>query len=141
MVCAAGDWKLRRVVDQGVGVEARQPFLEFRPKVRVDGKTTPRVASQQAAAFGLLDQVRVRLLYPVVKRRDVELTLQGRDEATDERIDTLAIMPPTPLNLDRTRVLRGGFDGVWRLREAGTTISYGALLSQGLDAFGARTNS
>ncbi|MBV8837829.1 MAG: hypothetical protein JO000_14925, partial [Alphaproteobacteria bacterium] len=38
-----------------------------------------------------------------------------------------------------TRALRAGFDGVWRGRETGTTLNYGALLSQGLDAFGART--
>ncbi|MBV8841135.1 MAG: ShlB/FhaC/HecB family hemolysin secretion/activation protein [Alphaproteobacteria bacterium] len=105
----------------------------------VDGKTTPRVDNPLAATFGLLDQMRVRLLYPVIKRRDSELTLQARYEATDERIDTLAITPVTPLSLDRTRALRAGFDGIWRGRETGTTLNYGALLSQGLDAFGART--
>jgi len=105
----------------------------------VDGKTKPRVDNPLGASFGLLDQMRVRLFYPVIKRRDVEFTLQGRFEATDERIDTLAIMPQTPLTLDRTRALRGGFDGIWRGRESGTTLNYGALLSQGLNAFGART--
>jgi hemolysin activation/secretion protein len=36
-------------------------------------------------------------------------------------------------------VVRGGFDGIWRQRASGTTVSYGIELSRGIDAFGART--
>lgn len=37
------------------------------------------------------------------------------------------------------RALRAGADGVWRLRELGTTLQFGGNVSQGLNAFGART--
>ena len=36
------------------------------------------------------------------------------------------------------RVVRTGFDGIWRLRTTGTTFSFGSTFSRGLNAFGAR---
>ena len=102
------------------------------------GRTTPQVALT-VASQGKLTQSYARLSYEAIKRRDVELTFRGRFEATDEEVDSLLFSPALPLSLDRMRVLRGSVEGLWRLRASGTVISYGTTLSQGLDAFGART--
>jgi hemolysin activation/secretion protein len=103
-----------------------------------NGITTPRV-NLDAVSQGLLSQGHIKLSYEAVKLRDFELTFNGRFEATNEEIDTLLFMPQIPLSEDRLRVLRGGIDGIWRLRVTGTTVSFGSNFSQGLDAFGART--
>jgi hemolysin activation/secretion protein len=103
-----------------------------------NGITTPRVIPQ-AASQGLLAQMRAKLSYDIVKLRDFELTVNGRFEATNEEIDTLVFTPQIPLSMDRTRVLRAGVDGIWRLRETGTTFAFGSNFSRGLDRFGART--
>ena len=103
-----------------------------------NGNTTPRV-NLDARTQGLLSQGHVRLSYDVIKLRDVELTFNGRFDATDEEVDTLLFTPQIPLNADRLRVLRGGIDGVWRLRETATTFNFGSNFSRGLNAFGART--
>jgi hemolysin activation/secretion protein len=103
-----------------------------------DGRTTPRV-DPSLATQGLFQQAHVKLSYEVLKRRDYELTLNGRFEATDEMNSELVTNPALPLSLDRLRVLRVGADGIWRWRESGTTWTYGGNYSRGLDAFGARS--
>src|SRR6201999_3874881 len=103
-----------------------------------DGVTTPRV-NQDAASQGLLTQGHAKLSYEASKRRDFELTLNGEFEATNEEIDTLVLVPQTPISVDRLRVLRSGFEGIWRLRETGTTFNFGSTFSRGLDGLGART--
>jgi hemolysin activation/secretion protein len=103
-----------------------------------NARTTPHV-EPILATQGLLDRAYAKLAFDAVKRRDTLLAFSARFDATDERIDTLALNPALPISLDRTRVLRGGFEGLWRWREAGLTFTYGGNISQGLDAFGART--
>jgi hemolysin activation/secretion protein len=103
-----------------------------------DGLTTPRVDAT-AASQGLLSQGHAKLSYDVFKLRDFELTFNGRFDATNEEIDTLLFNPAIPLSRDRLRVLRTGFDGVWRLRATGTTFAFGSNFSQGLSGLGART--
>lgn len=102
-----------------------------------DGLTTPRV-NADAASQGLLSQGHVKLSYDAVKLRDFELALNGRFDATNEKIDSLVFTPRIPLSEDRLRVLRAGFEGIWRLRTTGTTVSFGSNLSQGLNGLGAR---
>ncbi len=102
-----------------------------------NGVTTPR-ANLEGRSQGLLIHGHARLSYDAIKLRNVELTFNGRFDATDERLDSLFLETPSPLSLDRLRVVRGGFDGIWRLRETGTNFSFGANYSRGLDAFGAR---
>jgi hemolysin activation/secretion protein len=101
------------------------------------GVTTPRT-ELTAASQGLLSQARMKLSYDLIKRRDFELTFNSRFDATNEEVDTLLFAPQIPLYTDRLRVLRGGFDGVWRIRETGTTVGFGSTYSRGLNAFGAR---
>jgi hemolysin activation/secretion protein len=103
-----------------------------------NGVTTPQVPAGEGSQ-GLLNQGAVKLGYQAIKLRDFELAFDGQFDATNEEIDSLAVSPQTPLSLDRVRALRGGADGVWRLRESGTTLQFGATVSQGLNAFGART--
>lgn len=103
-----------------------------------DGVTTPRV-SPNAATQGLLKQAYAKLFYDLIKRRDLDLVVFGRIEATDEEIGSLLFTPVIPLSLDRVRPIRFGFEGSWRLPMQGTTIGYASAFSHGLNAFGART--
>jgi hemolysin activation/secretion protein len=103
-----------------------------------DGRTTPFVPPV-AATFGVFDQGHVKFMYEAIKGRDAELTFHAMFEPEDESLESTAFAPPIPTSLDRVRPVRGGFDGIWRERTAGLTVSYGAEISQGLDAFGART--
>lgn len=103
-----------------------------------DGITTPRV-DPSIATKGVYNEGYAKFSYEVLKRRDYELTINARLDAANETIETLALTPPAPLSEDRTRVLRTGADGIWRLRENGTTIIYGVNYSRGLDALGARS--
>lgn len=103
-----------------------------------NGVTTPRV-DRSAASQGLLNQAYARLSYDIIKSRDGELTTFGRFDATNEELDTLLFAPPIPLSLDRVRALRGGLEGIWRLRDTGTTVNFDTTFSRGLNAFGARS--
>jgi hemolysin activation/secretion protein len=105
-----------------------------------DGITTPRV-DQLIATKGVYDEGYVKLAYELFKRRDYELTLSEKFDAENQTIASIANMPPQLESSDRLRVLRTAADGIWRLREYGTTVVYGATYSQGLSAFGARTAS
>lgn len=101
------------------------------------GRTTPRVASV-FSTLGQLTQGHVKLTYDLIKRRDTELSLSGRFNAVNETVDSLVFSPSVPLSEDRLRVLRASADGIWRLRQSGTTVGYGATVSRGLNALGAR---
>jgi hemolysin activation/secretion protein len=104
-----------------------------------DGRTTPYVSNPISATFGLFDQGHVKATYEAIKTRDAELIFNAMFEPEDETLSSLAFSPPVALSADRIRPIRAGLDGVWRERIAGLTVSYGAEISQGLDAFGART--
>ena len=74
-----------------------------------------------------------------VKSRDFQLTVSGRLDLTYERIDTLVLNPPVSLSLDQVRPVRATVDGSWRNRDTDTNIVFGATVSRGLNALGART--
>lgn len=105
-----------------------------------DGITTPRI-DPTVATKGVYDEGYAKVSYEVLKRRDYELTLNERLDAANETIESLAVTPIAPLSQDRVRALRTGADGIWRLRESGTTIIYGANYSRGMDALGARCSN
>lgn len=102
-----------------------------------DGKTTPRV-NQNVVSQGLLSQAQARLSYDIVKSRDFVLTAGAAFTATDEKINSLVFDPPSALSLDRVRTVRPAIDGLWRLREMGTTIGFGVGYTRGLPGLGAR---
>lgn len=103
-----------------------------------DGRTTPHV-DPAAATQGFFRQTSVVLGYDAVKSRDFQMTFSARFDATNERIDTLVLEPPVSLSLDQVRPVRASVDGAWRLRETDTNIVFGATISRGLNALGART--
>jgi hemolysin activation/secretion protein len=105
-----------------------------------DGITTPRV-DPSVGTKGVYNEGYVELAYELLKRRDYEMTFTEMLDAENETIDTLALQPVMPLSEDRIRPLRTGVNGIWRLREYGTTITYNATWSRGLDALGARTSA
>jgi hemolysin activation/secretion protein len=102
-----------------------------------DGRTTP-FELPAYATYGVFDQGHVKLTYEAIKERDAELSFHATFEPADESLENIGFTP-TLISLDRVRPVRAGFDGIWRERTAGLTINYGAELSQGLNAFGART--
>ncbi len=103
-----------------------------------DGITTPRV-DPGVATKGVYNEGYAKIAYEVFKVRDYELTLNERLDAANEEIESLVVSPAAALSSDRVRALRTGADGIWRLRESGTTLIFGANYSRGLDALGART--
>jgi hemolysin activation/secretion protein len=103
-----------------------------------DGITTPQV-DPTFATKGVYNEGYAQLSYELLKRRDYEMTFTEMLDAENETIETLAILPPTALSEDRVRPLRTGVNGIWRLRESGTTVTYNATWSRGLDALGARS--
>lgn len=105
-----------------------------------EGRTTPRVDAIFASQ-GIFRQGRAKLAYDFLKTRDAELSFNARFDATEEQVSTLITSPATPLSLDRTRVPRIGLEGIWRLRESGTTLGYNATYSHGINALGARSLS
>jgi hemolysin activation/secretion protein len=107
----------------------------------LNGITTPRVDPNSVLpSQGVLNQAHVKLGYDVYKGRDFVLNAAGQLDVTDEQVDILAtsFFPRTPLFLDRLRPVRGSVEGIWLLRENGTTFRFGGQISQGLMAFGAR---
>ena len=103
-----------------------------------NGITTPRI-DPSAATKGVYSEGYAKISYEAVKSRDFELTLNERFDAANQEIESLLFSPAVALSSDRVRALRAGVDGIWRLRESGTTIVFGGNYSHGLDAFGART--
>ena len=130
-------YSTRRYLTASLQVPIGVDGLSFDGSI-TNGITTPRVPAN-AASQGTLTEGYLGLSYELIKRRDYGLTLSGKLDMTDEETDSLVFTPAVPLSLDRTRVLRGSVDGFWIRRESGTSISYGATVSQGLDALGART--
>jgi hemolysin activation/secretion protein len=104
----------------------------------VDGVTTPH-GDPFVATKGIYNEGYLKLAYEALKRRDYELTVNARLDAANQKIETLIVDPAVLLSSDRTRVLRTGIDGIWRLPQNGTSIFYGGNYSHGLDALGART--
>ena len=104
-----------------------------------DGRTTP-VVPPEAATQGVFRQTNVVLGYDAVKLRDFQLTLSGRLDLTYERINSIVFNPPISLSLDQVRPVRASIDGNWRLRDTDTNIVFGATVSRGLNALGARTS-
>jgi hemolysin activation/secretion protein len=105
-----------------------------------DGVTTPH-GDPIAATKGVYNEGYVKLAYEALKRRDYELTVNARLDAANQKIDTMIVDPAVLLSSDRTRVLRTGADGIWKLPQFGTTVIYGGNYSRGLDALGARMAS
>jgi hemolysin activation/secretion protein len=103
-----------------------------------DGRTTPNVPPE-AATQGIFRQTSVALAYDVVRSRDSLVTISGRLDLTDERIDALVVNPPVSLSLDQVRPIRATVEGNFRLRDTDTNIIFGATVSRGLNALGART--
>ncbi len=105
-----------------------------------DGVTTPH-GDPVAATKGIYNEGYLKLAYEALKRRDYELTVNARLDAANQKIETLIVDPAVLLSSDRTRVLRTGLDGIWKVNQTGTTIFYGGNYSRGLDALGARMAS
>jgi hemolysin activation/secretion protein len=128
---------LRRYLSATLGVPLGTDGLRAE-LYATNGRTTPNV-DPLFATQGHFDRAYVKLGIDAIKRRDQVLNFNARFEATDERVDTLALVPPVPLSADRTRVVRASVEGIARWREAGMTFTYSGTVSKGLDAFGART--
>lgn len=80
-----------------------------------------------------------RLFYPFVRSRNRNISGQATlDLQTDEQFLVTPGGGRTPVYEDKTTVLRFAADGFW-LTENGNAIEAGAVLSRGIDAFGART--
>jgi len=133
----ATEWPTRRFLQGAlvfpVGIDGWKMLI-----AGTDGRTTPRV-DLLAQTQGIFRQNSYVLAYDAVKQRDAQLTFSGRFDATYERVDFIVLNPPVSLHLDEVRPIRGSVDGAVRLPEVDTNIVFGATVSRGLNALGART--
>jgi len=133
----ATEWPTRRFLQGAlvfpVGIDGWKMLI-----AGTDGRTTPRV-DLLAQTQGIFRQNTYVLAYDAVKQRDAQLTFSGRFDATYERVDFIVLNPPVSLHLDEVRPIRGSVDGAVRLPEVDTNIVFGATVSRGLNALGART--
>lgn len=101
-----------------------------------DSRSAPNTLT--APTVSRFQRQSVRLFYPFIRSRNRNIS--GRltfDKQSDEQF---LVVPPgrSPIYRDETAVLRFAADGFW-LTENNAAIEAGAVLSQGMDAFGART--
>lgn len=103
-----------------------------RSDTRPEGATTPTSSRFQRQSL--------RLLYPFVRSREFSLSGQFMLDLLDDEQSLLTPGGSTPLFRDRLAVARLAADAVWRHGNDAMTEG-GGTLSQGLDAFGARTRA
>ncbi len=105
-----------------------------------ESRTTPKPTIGSLQTASVFDRYSVRLRYPWIRSRELTFASELIFDAEEERVDILASGLKLPISLDRLRVLRAASDGVMQL-PGGGVLSGRAILSAGLDAFGARTAS
>lgn len=103
-----------------------------------ESRTTPKPPAGLPQTASVFDRYSVRLRYPWIRSRAVNLASELIFDAEEERIDIRFGGAGLPLSLDRLRVLRAATDGSYQFSTGGV-LSGRAILSAGLDAFGART--
>lgn len=105
-----------------------------------DARTTPRTYSAlQPGVTSHFQRASLRLSYPAIRSRDLNLTFTGSYDVQEEEV---RIYDPLDLalSLDKLRVLRAGAD-LMKTTRSGTHARVTARASFGLDAFGARSAS
>lgn len=103
-----------------------------------NSKTAPDGLTRTTSTF---DRLSFRGFYPLVRRRDVNVTLRASLDLQEDSQAALADGgAEIPVFLDQTSVLRLSSDAAW-FGERGTVFDLGGTVSFGIDAFGARTAS
>lgn len=100
--------------------------------------TTPKPPLGTPQTASVFERYSARLRYPWIRTRALTVGSELIFDAEEERVDILASGLKLPISFDRLRVLRGATDGVLQLPSGGV-VSGRAILSIGLDAFGARS--
>lgn len=104
-----------------------------------DSRTAPD--SLDVPSTSKFKRASARLFYPFVRSRNRNISGQlTLDLQQDEQFLVTAGGGRTPVYRDKTSVIRAALDGFW-LTEGGSAIEAGAVLSKGIDAFGARSLS
>ncbi|MEQ6250660.1 ShlB/FhaC/HecB family hemolysin secretion/activation protein [Sulfitobacter sp. HNIBRBA3233] len=97
--------------------------------------TTPDNAT--APTRSNFDRQSLRLIYPVIRSRQMNLTTTFAVDRQQDSQDLLTIAGATPIYEDETTVLRFGANFSY-IHEDGAFTDLGAVLSRGVDAWGAR---
>ncbi|MDO5758509.1 MAG: ShlB/FhaC/HecB family hemolysin secretion/activation protein [Rhodobacterales bacterium] len=97
-------------------------------------RTTPD--NETVPTRSKFDRQSLRVIYPWIRSRRMNLTTTVSLDRQQDRQD-LIVGPTTPIYNDRTTVLRAGGTLTY-LHEGGAYTDVGAVLSQGIDALGAR---
>jgi hemolysin activation/secretion protein len=128
-----GGRPIRRILGAGAIVPLGTDGLTLNPEY-IHADTNPIPGPGTVQTSGKLDHLALRLSYPLVLTRQQSLTITGSADLLDESqtIPSFA----TRLSNDKLRYLTLGLD--WARQYAGTTVSAGASLSQGLSGLGAR---
>ncbi|MFA3916478.1 ShlB/FhaC/HecB family hemolysin secretion/activation protein [Ruegeria hyattellae] len=85
------------------------------------------------------DRLSFRLYYPWIRSREINLTSQLILDRTRDKQNLVTNAGELPIYDDDLSVLRATLDGSWAFQN-GAALQGGAVLSRGLDAFGARSD-
>jgi hemolysin activation/secretion protein len=125
---------IRRVYGIGAQIPLGVDGSVFNPEyTRSD--TNPRVFLPATPTMGVFERWAFRGLYPIVKTRSQTLTALGSFEIINEQQNAPTF--GTVLNLDRLRIFTAGLDATKSLGW-NANIAAGFLVTQGIDALGAR---
>ncbi|MBP7002429.1 ShlB/FhaC/HecB family hemolysin secretion/activation protein [Amaricoccus sp.] len=101
-----------------------------------DSRTNPEASRRSAETASDFERLTLGVAYPVIETLPLAVTARLSFDAQSE--DQWLRDPYAELSSDDLRILRLTGEATWR-RESGAELSGRAILSFGLDAFGART--
>lgn len=130
-----GSDPLQRIIAGGVVFPVGTDGLTFNVEY-TDSRTTPEASRKSAETASDFERLNVGAAYPIIRTQPLEVTARLSFDAQSE--DQWLRDPYAPLYSDDLRILRLAGEATWR-RESGAELSGRAILSFGLDAFGART--
>lgn len=126
---------LQRIVAGGVVVPLGTDGLTFNLEY-TDSKTTPEASGGELQTASDFHRWTLALGYPIIRTLALDWTVRASFDAQSE--DQTSSDPASTLSSDDLRILRLATEATWR-REDGDELAARAILSFGLDAFGART--
>jgi hemolysin activation/secretion protein len=130
-----GSEPLQRILAGGVVVPLGTDGLTFNLEY-TDSKTTPEASGGELQTASDFHRWTFAFGYPIIRTLALDWTVRASFDAQSE--DQTSSDPSSTLSSDDLRILRLATEATWR-REAGDELAARAILSFGLDAFGART--
>jgi hemolysin activation/secretion protein len=126
---------LQRILAAGVVLPIGTQGLTFNLEY-TDSETTPEVPRGVLQTASDFERWTFAVAYPIIRTLPLDLSARVSFDVQSE--DQTSLDPDATLSSDDLRILRLSSDATWR-RDSGAELSGRAILSLGLDAFGARS--